>query len=82
MSIPWKIAPVRSPAKIAFSQKYKEYGICGALGLSDQGLAEESDIGQAGVGWTRGELRGREMSWEGEEGSSGYKCLRVQFGVV
>lgn len=38
------------PAKVAFSSKYAEYGICGALGLSDHGLSEEADMGETYVG--------------------------------
>lgn len=33
---------MRIPAKLAFSAKYSEYGICGAKGLLDQGCSEES----------------------------------------
>src|SRR5579872_4294238 len=32
------------PENVAFSEKYNEYGIRGALGLSDQGLIEASDM--------------------------------------
>lgn len=35
------------PAKLDFSAKYIQCGTCGALGLSDQGICDESDIGQA-----------------------------------
>jgi hypothetical protein len=32
------------PAKISFSARYSRDGICGALGLLDKGVSEESDI--------------------------------------
>ena len=35
------------PAKAAFSQRYRSYGICGVFGLLDHGFCEGSDMAQA-----------------------------------
>ena len=51
-----------SPAKAAFSQKYRSYGICGAFGLSDHGFW--SDMGQVQTCTRRRE----EVSMDGEGG--------------
>jgi len=37
---------MRIPAKVAFSPKYRSYGIWGAFGLVDHGSCEESDMTQ------------------------------------
>lgn len=47
--IPKNTAARKIPAKIAFSPTYIEYGICGALGLLDQGISPESDMARACV---------------------------------
>lgn len=41
---------MRMPAKIPFSREYSKCGICGAVGLLDQGFSDESDIAQTGIG--------------------------------
>lgn len=40
------------PATVAFSQKYRPYGICGAFGLSDHGFCEESE-GERDLRWRK-----------------------------
>ena len=52
---------MRIPAKVVFSARYHEYGICGALGLLDQGFSEESGSDMA---WSQ--ITGGETSVEGE----------------
>ena len=69
---------MRTPAKVAFSPKYRSYGIWGAFGLVDHGFCEESDMsqtcrrrgeGNSGEGWT--EL-GKGTSWfDGKKGKEG-----------
>ena len=53
-----------APAKLDFSAKYSEYGICGALGLFDQGVTEVSDMAWM-WNWRKGFRReaGRGGSW-------------------
>ena len=58
---------MRIPAKLAFSPKYRSNGICGALGLSDQGCS--SDMVQM---WTR-EDDSAKGGIELGEGGSGVK---------
>ena len=41
-------------AKIAFSKRYRSYGICGAFGLSDHGSGEEPDMVQTCMGGREG----------------------------
>jgi hypothetical protein len=50
--------PTKIPAKSFFSSKYGPYGICGALGFSDQGL-EELDMAKmraAQFWWRAGKM--------------------------
>lgn len=42
--VPYNIPPMMVPAKVAFSPKYRSYGIWGAFGLVDHGSSEESDM--------------------------------------
>ena len=80
---PYSIAPTENPAKLAFSAKYNECGIFGALGLSDHGFPEEFAITQTctageGVrakGGRRTEMRGgnHRARWEEMKGVKGYK---------
>ena len=44
VGVPYDIAPIRTPAKFVFSEKYKGYEICGAFGSSDQGRWDELDM--------------------------------------
>jgi len=53
------------PAKVAFSPKYRSYGIWGAFGSVDHGSSEESDMTQRS---TKG---GEGISSEGGEGGEG-----------
>lgn len=66
VSLPYNIAPIRAPAKLAFSAKYSEYGICGALGLFDHGVREESDMAYACNKWdvSGGQVEGAQGGWD------------------
>jgi hypothetical protein len=57
---------MRNPAKLAFSAKYSEYGIWGALGLSDQDFCDELSIVSA---------VGRDLCREIVEGNEGALIL-------
>ena len=63
--VPYNIPPMMVPAKVAFSPKYRSYGIWGAFGLVDHGSSEESDMTQR---CTEG---GEGISSEGGEGGEG-----------
>ena len=43
-NVPEDTEPRRNPAKDSFSAVYSQNGICGALGLPDQGGPEGSDM--------------------------------------
>ena len=47
VGVPYNIPPTAYDSKNPFSQACSEGGICGALGLLDQGLQKESDMVQA-----------------------------------
>lgn len=81
------MAPIGYPAKLTFSLKYSEYGICGALGSLDQGASDESDMaevretGEKGFRWKAGGVGGdRNPEFDGREPrmSADYKHPRVQ----
>lgn len=42
--VPYRMAPMRNPAKFVFSRMYSQDGICGAYGLLDQGGPQVSDM--------------------------------------
>lgn len=44
--VPYRIGPVRNPAKLAFSENYSGYGIFGALESSDQVFSKEANTGR------------------------------------
>ena len=56
---------MRAPAKVSFSARCSEGGICGALGSLDQDVSDESDMcrtrvaGNGGCMWGVGEAEGR-----------------------
>lgn len=55
------------PAIVAFSQKYRSYGICGAFGLSDHGFCEEVDMAQRCTKRREGtSVEGKTELWVGE----------------
>lgn len=67
---------MRIPAKLAFSAKYRLYGICGAFGLLDHGC--ESDMAQRGIfseGRTGLWVKEREGSEIEEEGWSRLRVI-------
>ena len=92
VSAPYDIAPIRIPAKLSFSARYSQDGICGALGLVDQGVSEGSDMVGKRVarGFStknerddegkRGKGKGLEVRWKEAKGLS-YEYLRIGSNV-